>query len=306
MDELFPEGLNTGNKGAAPRVVGTIELPRDGNAGLMVPYLPVSRRNGIRIDIENTVFYPSSDTWSLKMTAYSDNGIYVGLNKGKAPGNGLIDYSEEPTHYFIPPMNAGKFVGTFVSWSGLKSYFQDTKRLFTEEGFGFDDMTWDKAKLEDIRLDIGIDDNRLVMLSPYDDTRTAIVNVFYTVLGVAECWVSTEVVQSFLAELFIDEDFVLMFKNNWDQGADGLILIADNLIEKFKDYVVEQTYYSITSTGFEKIEKALQKALSMTQMGAFLVGTAASLNLFESFAFVIYYYFQAFGKEFDKHFGRGT
>ena len=294
-NELFPESKGNGY-GEMP-VIGTIELKKDGSTKLNPPSLPISRYRGIRIDLESANFNESTNTWSLNLTAYSDNGIYVGLNKGYIAQNGYAYVSqEEKTHYFIPPMNAGKFEGIFLSWSGLKDYFNDTKRLFTEEGFFFDDMTWDKAKLENIRIDIGASDNALALLSPWDDTRTAIVNAVYTVLGGINSWVTTDGIMDYFMELFIDDDFVQLFINNWNNGMEGFTVVANRICETFEDFLFEQTLNLPGNIAeipenlkgkVAVIEKALSKLVSMINLGAFTVGTAASFNLFESFALEI-------------------
>ncbi len=148
---------------------------------------------------------------------------------------------------------------------------------------GFDETTCDKATLENIYVELGTYYDALAMLSPWDDTRTAIANAFYTVLGGVNCWVSADGIQEFFADLFADDDFVLLFINNWNQGMEGFTVVANELCERFKDFIFEETVNLLARP--EIIQKALSSIISLINFGAFTVGTAASFNLFESFAF---------------------
>ncbi len=112
MDELFPEETKAKVMGTVP-IVGTIELGTDGSAKMDSPWLANSSSHGIWIEIKGSNYHPSTNTWTLNMTAHSENGIYVGVNRGHFQENNMahISDSDKPS-YFIPPMNAGKFVGT--------------------------------------------------------------------------------------------------------------------------------------------------------------------------------------------------
>ena len=282
MAELFPEEAKAETIGEIP-VVGTIELGPDGSAKMDSPWLTNSSSHGIKIDINGSTFNYSTNTWIVEMTAHSENGIYVGINRGHIQENNMahISNSDKP-QYFIPPMNAGKFVGTFVSWSGLKEYFGQLDLLLHGD-MGLDETTWDMATLENIHIELGTYYDALALVSPWDDTRTAIVNAFYTVLGGVNCWISADGIQAFFTDLFADDDFVLLFINNWNHGIEGFTVVANEFCERFEDFMFEQTLYLLARP--EIIQKALETITSLVNFGAFAVGTAASLNLFESFAF---------------------
>ena len=281
MEELFPESKS--NKEGKIPVVGTIELSQDGNVKMDSPWLTNSYSHGIRIEIKGSTYHPSTNTWTVDMTAHSENGIYVGVNRGHFQENNMahISGSDKPV-YFIPPMNAGKFIGTFVSWSGLKAYFSELNQFLSGD-LGFDETTWDMATLENIHIELGTYYDALAMVSPGDDTRTAIVNAFYTVLGGVNCWVSADGIQEFFLDLFLDDNFTLIFINNWNHGVEGFTIVANELLERFEDFMFEESVNLLARP--EIMQKALGIVSSLVNYGAFVVGTAASLNFFESFAF---------------------
>lgn len=282
MEELFPEGAKAKAKETVP-VVGTIELGTDGSAKMDSPWLANSSSRGIKIEIKGSTYHPSTNTWTVDLTAHSENGIYVGINRGHflEDNTAFISDLDKP-QYFIPPMNAGKFIGTFVTWSGLKAYFSQLDQLLSGD-MGFDETTWDMSTIENVHIELGTYYDALAMVSPWDDTRTAIVNAFYTVLGGVSCWISADGIQAFFADLFADDDFVLLFINNWNHGIEGFTIVANEFCERFEDFLFEQTVNLLARP--EIIQKVLGSIVSMVNLGAFAVGTAASFNLFQGFAF---------------------
>ena len=91
----------------------------------------------------------------------------------------------EQMKFIIPPMNVSKFLGTTSSWSGIKDYFSDTWRLFTEEGFGVGDMTWDMSKLSGIYMDFQKPNDVVLVLSPQESDNLLVFNATMAILSSA-------------------------------------------------------------------------------------------------------------------------
>jgi hypothetical protein len=293
LDRFFEEGKSVSPQ--QPTVVGKISLTKDGVEVSSIPNLPVSYYRGVRLDInENgTYFNPSSNTWTLAMTGYSDNGVYIGVNKGSIGNDGLAYPSNERIHYYLPPMNVGKFLGTFTSYSGIRAYFQDTWRLFFEEGFGFADMTWDMAKLDGITLELGRNDNAIMMMSPKDSEETAVINVVYASLQIVgfalDRVLDTQRIDAFFTSLLNDAEFVSSVTANFGGGLSNFASIAQDVLERLADFLVEQ---GISLLDGMDLDKALDyisdnAARAVLEMVGNDLGMIASWGLFDTFGFFV-------------------
>lgn len=285
---LEMQSLNSGSN------LGHIVLKKDGTSRLEQPQIQNNGKyRGIRLDIESANFNESTNTWTLNLTGYSDNGVFIGMNKGS-----IVDGQAYPTGgrtpYFIPPMNVGKFMGTFTSLGGLKDYFVDTWHLFFEEGFGFDDMTWDKAKLHDISFELGSNENALLMYSPKDDRPTAAVNVVYAIMqpvGIALDAILTQRGYSeFFTSLFADQELcatvagVVGHPENFTTAAIALLSWAADLFatEAFRQYINPK--YNVDKILEKIVSSSARAAIEYVGNG---LGTLASWYLFDSFAFTV-------------------
>jgi hypothetical protein len=113
------------------------------------------RGKGIRLDRNNAAYNENTNIWQCQYTAYSDWGCYIAVVPGTLTADktqATVNTGFNPLTYLISPMNVSKFLNGISSWSGQKKYWSDTWNLFTEEDYGFDDMTWDKSKLDKIYL----------------------------------------------------------------------------------------------------------------------------------------------------------
>ena len=114
------------------------------------------------------------------MTGYNERFGYVAMVHAYKGNDGVIyPYSNdfwEQMKFIIPPMNVSKFMGTTSSWDGITAYFSETWRLFTEEGFGFDDMTWDMSKLSGIYMDFQKPNDVVLVLSPQENDNLLVFN----------------------------------------------------------------------------------------------------------------------------------
>lgn len=275
---------------------GLIVLKQDGTVRLEQPHLANNgRARGIRIDINSAHFNESSNTWTLNMTGYSDNGVFIGIQKGGFAQNGSPYPSSGRTPYFLPPMNMGKFMGTFTSFSGLKAYFSDTWRLFFEEGFGFDDMTWDQAKLEGITFELNQNENALFMRSPKDDQATAVINGVYAIMqvvGIAlDDYLTYRGYSEFFTSLFSNQELcatiggLVGHPENFQTAANALLDWAADLFATgaFQQYINPR--YNVNKL-LDKVSSGTARA-AVTYVGNSL-GTLASWYLFDSFVFRVY------------------
>ena len=291
LDQFFENEKSVSEQD--PNIVNKIELKKDGSIVYSIPNLPISRYRGIRLDINatGTHFNQNTNTWTLAMTGYSDNGVYIGLNKGRIANDGLAYPSTERIHYFLPPMNVGKFMGTFTSFSGMCDYFSDTWRLFFEEGFGFADMTYDMAKLDGITFELSRNDNAIVMLSPKDSQETAVINVVYAslqVIGMAlDDIFSTEGITAFLTSFLNDAEFMSSVYANFGGGLSNFLQLSLVVLQRFVDFLVTEGWnYLLPQIN---LEKALDYVSSGAARAALELigndlGMIASWGLFDSFA----------------------
>lgn len=291
LDQFFENRKSVSEQN--PNIANKVELKKDGSIVYSIPNLPISRLRGVRLDINanGTHFNPTTNTWTLAMTGYSDNGVYIGVNKGRIADDGLAYPSIERIHYFLPPMNVGKFMGTFTSFSGMCDYFSDTWRLFFEEGFSFADMTYDMAKLDGITFELGRNDNAIVMLSPKDSQETAVINVVYAslqVIGMAlDDIFSTEGITAFLTSFLDDAEFMSNVYASFGGGLSNFLQLSLAVLQRFGDFLVTEGWnYLLPQINLEKAlnyvsSRAARAALEL--IGNEL-GMIASWGLFDSFA----------------------
>ncbi len=293
LDRFFEDRKSASSE--QPIIIGKIALTEDGVRVSSFPNLPVSRYRGVRLDInENgTHFNPSTNTWTLAMTGYSDNGVYIGVNKGSIGSNGLPCPSNERIHYYLPPMNVGKFMGTFTSYSGIRAYFQDTWRLFFEEGFGFADMTWDMAKLDGITLELGRNDNVIMLMSPKDSQETEVINVVYASLQVVgfalDKLLDPQGIDAFFTSLLNDAEFVSSVTANFGGGLSNFASIAQDVLERLADFLLVQGISLMDGMDLDKAldyisDRAARAVLELAGNG---LGTIASWGLFDTFGLMV-------------------
>ena len=153
------------------------------------PQIINNRYKGVRLDIKSSNFITESKTWHCNMTGYNERFGYVAMVHAYKGNDGVVyPYSNdfwEQMKFIIPPMNVSKFMGTTSSWGGIKAYFSDTWRLFTEEGFGFDDMTWDMSKLSGIYMDFQKPNDVVLVLSPQENNNLFVFNATMAFLAPA-------------------------------------------------------------------------------------------------------------------------
>ena len=284
---LDKQSSNSGNH------AGNIVLKKDGTARFEQPQIQPNngRLRGIRLDIESAYFHETSNTWTLNLTGYSDNGVFIGINKGSIV-NGLAHSTGGRTHYFIPPMNVGKFMGTFTSLSGLKDYFVDTWRLITEDDFWFDDMTWDMAQLNNITFELNSNEGALIMISPKDDRATAVVNTVYAVMQVVglalDDILTTKGYSAFFTSLFSDQELCAALAGLVDH-PENFKTVSQSLLSWSIDFFSSNLPFINPKY---KIDKLLDKLTSSTVRAAIEyvgngLGTLASWCLFDSFYFTV-------------------
>ena len=293
LDRFFEDSKTM--SGEQPTIIGKIALTKDGVRVSTIPNLPVSRYRGVRLDIKEngTHFNPSTNTWTLAMTGYSDNGVYIGVKKGSIGNDGLAYPSNERIHYYLPPMNVGKFMGTFTSFSGIRDYFQDTWRLFFEEGFGFADMTFDMAKLEGITLELGRNDNAIMLMSPKDSQETAVINVVYASLQIVgfalDKVLDTQGIDAFFTSLLNDAEFVSSVTANFGGGLGNFASIAQDVLERLVDFLLVQ---GISLLDGMNLDKALgyisdNAARAVLELAGNELGMIASWGLFDTFGLLV-------------------
>ena len=151
------------------------------------PQIINNRYKGVRLDIKSSNFITESKTWHCDMTGYNERFGYVAMVHAYKGNDGVVyPYSNdfwEQMKFIIPPMNVSKFMGTTSSWSGIKDYFSDTWRLFTEEGFGIGDMTWDMSKLSGIYMDFQKPNDVVLVLSPQESDNLLVFNATMAILA---------------------------------------------------------------------------------------------------------------------------
>lgn len=241
--------------------------------------------NGVRLDINSSIFQENSNTWKLNCTAYNDNGIYLGMGKGQLT-NESVNWLNNDIKYYLPPMNVGKFVSTFTTWSGLKDYFSDTKLLFTEGISHFGNMTWDKAKLENIEFELSQTENAILVLSPEIDERTMLINFIYQSIGIIDILVDTDGFNKFVYKLMSDVDFMLILRSEYSNGMPGYVMISSQICDNFKDFLTEESANLLIPDTDALVDYVLiiKKAI---ETGGNIAGMLFSWLTYESFYFEV-------------------
>lgn len=256
-NELYQEEKKSSQKNE-PINIGTLELRKDGTSKLTYPSISPDHYQGITVDLKSATFKEASNTWDIDLDARSEIGIYVGVDKGV-----LYDGLGYPCHshpqYFIPPMNVGKFLGTFTSWNGLKQYFSDTRRLFTDPDFSFADMTWDQSICENINFNINSSEKALVFIGPKDDKAMKIVNAASATIGfVLSMCFSDEAISDFFISLLEDADCVALLYNQINSGLEEFSIFADEIKRRFEDWALEKALlFGVPETALGEILEAL-------------------------------------------------
>ena len=273
---------------------GHIVLKKDGTLRFEQPQIQNNGRyRGIRLDIESASFNEHSNKWTLNLTGYSDNGVFIGMNKGSIV-NGQAYPTGGRTPYFIPPMNVGKFMGTFTSFSGLKDYFVDTWRLITEDDFWFDDMTWDMAKLQNISFELASNENALLMYSPKDDQPTAVVNGVYAIMQVVgmglDAILTHRGYSEFFTSLFANQELCAIIAG-LASHPENFTMAANALLDWAADLFATGAFQQFINPRYN-LDKILDKIVSSSARAAVTyvgnsLGTLASWYLFDSFAFTV-------------------
>lgn len=266
----------------------TAKLKNVTASGFSKPFLNTDKARGVRLDINNAVFNENENTWNLNCTAYNENGIYLGLKKGWFTDNDKdeVTYRNDTETHYLPPMNVGKFYETFTSWSGLKEYFSDTKRLFTEGISHFDNMTWDMAKLEDIKMVLSKNENAIVVVSPGIDDRTMVVNFVYQSIGLINNFLDPDGINSFITELVTDVDLMLLIKSEYNNRIIGFTKVANEITEKFKIFMQKETVKWIVPDVSNTI-KYVSKINEIITNAGNVAGCIFSWKTFETFAFEV-------------------
>ena len=134
----------------------------------------------------------SEKYWKCNLTAYNSNRFaYTAWIRGCKGDDGYAHYNEDATYDLVrerilKPQRVSTFMENFTdpitkpfkkdSWEGLANYFSDTYRLFTEEGFWFDDMTWDNTK-KTFDMDFTTPRDVVIVAGPADDRLMNYYNV---------------------------------------------------------------------------------------------------------------------------------
>ena len=249
------------------------------------PYILNDRNNGVRLDIESSAYNENTYTWSLNCTAYNENGIYLGLGRGRIENN-LAYWDQNDIKYYIPPMNVGKFMGTFTSWSDLKQFFQDGWEYATSGDFYYNEATWDKAKLENIEIEITQINNAIVVLSPEIDDRTMIINFIYQSIGIIDIIVDVDGFNDFVYILMTDADFLLLMRNEYNNGLTGFTRISSEICDKFKDFISDDAVNLLIPDADELI-KYILLIKKIIETGENIAGMVISWITYDSFYFEV-------------------
>ena len=142
---------------------------------------------GLKLAMSESNFDWIGPRWHCTFTAYNSNRFaYTAWLRGYKTENGVLYYNDEDMETMmkriLKPQRVSTFMGTFTSWSGLKDYFSDTYRLFTEDNFGFDDMTWDNTKLS-FDMNFYSEKDVVIVAGPADNEFMLYYNILKVVLG---------------------------------------------------------------------------------------------------------------------------
>ena len=207
--------------------------------------------------------------WKCNFTAYNSNRFaYTAWLRGYKDGDGLAypyqDSYDLMRKSILKPQRVSTFMDTFTdpltkpfkrdSWDGLSDYFSDSWRLFTEDGFGFDDMTWDNTKTT---FDMSFLTNRgvVIVAGPADNQLMMYYNVLKSVIDPIIKKVAKKLVDAedddymllFCIDLVADEDYRADFSNiinsnkTYGAKAKDILVLTWPKMRKFLDkYLKEQ------------------------------------------------------------------
>lgn len=169
----------------------------------------------------------SEKYWKCNLTAYNSNRFaYTAWTTGYKEDDGNVYYElfcdyEIARQRILPPQRVSTFMGNFTdpvtkpfkkeSWEGLANYFSDSYRLFTEEGFGFDDMTWDNTRMtfdtnfttpRDVVIVAAPADNPLMMF--YNVAKTVYTPIIQKVMNGAKDAENEDYLLNFAIDLVAD------------------------------------------------------------------------------------------------------
>ena len=211
-----------------------------------------------RRDIVQTPF------WKCNFTAYNSNSFaHTAWLKGYKVNNDYATFydGKDPKEYLghiLKPQKVSTFMGTFTSWEGLKGFFSDSYDLIVKDDFWFDDMTWDKTKL-DFDMDFTSEKDVVIVAGPADNQFMLYYNILKVVLaplvegltkglnkmasietnGQSELYES-EYLIPFISDLLADIDYQLQFQviyegdGSWGYKAAQIVELT---WPKFKKYL---------------------------------------------------------------------
>lgn len=142
---------------------------------------------GLKLEMNEGSFDWIGPRWHCSFTAYNSNRFaYTAWLRGYKTDNGVQYYNDEDMETLmkriLKPQRVSTFMGTFTSWEGIKDYVSDSYRLFTEEGFGFDDMTWDNTKLN-FDMYFYSEKDVVIVAGPANNEFMLYYNILKVVLG---------------------------------------------------------------------------------------------------------------------------
>ena len=244
-------------------------------------------------------------TWICNLTAYNSNRFaYTAWVRGYKDSEGGIhyyDYSYDLLRKsLLKPQRVSTFMGTFTdpvtkpfkrdSWDGILDYYRDSYKLFFEEGFGFDDMTWDNTKKtfdmsfftsNDVVIVAGPAENNLMMY--YNVLKTIIDPIIKKVAKKLTGAEDEDYMLNFCIELAADEDYRSDFADIFMSNKTYAVKAKEILIltwPKMRKYLDEFFYEQVKTKSLQYIwdhwgfmaAGELQKALDNID------GTEASWN----------------------------
>lgn len=161
--------------------------------------------------------------WKCNFTAYNSNRFaYTGWTEGYKDANGyahVYPYDISMLNKrILKPQNVSTFIKKTTSWEGIKDFLADSYSLFFDEGFGFDDMTWDNTK-KSFDLTFYTPNDIVVVLGPADDDLMLYYNFMKAILEAPAKKISKKILSAedddymlnFCIDLLADEDFRRQF-----------------------------------------------------------------------------------------------
>lgn len=223
------------------------------------PTVVKGTHRGIRLDVKEMKYSEEKGTWECTLTAYSDRLSYCSLVHAyevTQNPDGTYNIQSDRSFgsemkYILSPMSSSKFRKVFTTWSGIAKYFSDTKKLFTEDGFGFGDMTFDMTKTEDIKFEFTAPDQGIAVLTSKESRYLEMYNVATLVLtpvikSIGKNIKTEAALVSFLKNYVTDLASDVEFVNNFALIADNTSLnkidkwtqLSTLFYNKFKKHVV--------------------------------------------------------------------